>query len=119
MKQTTKEKPVEGLEKCITNIFRKKTTNNNDTVEEGNDAKTVKVMNNDYGSSLPSTGETEETPISSEIRGGSVSELGLSDIFNRGRQKLVEMKIPAVRERKQSRMLRSEDFFPKSTRRSN
>ena len=90
-----------------------KTTNNNDTVEEDNDAETVKVMNHDYGSSLPSTGETEETPIRSEIRGGSVSELGLSDIFNQDRQKLVEMKILVIREHKKNRMLRSEAFFLK------
>ena len=113
LKQTAKENPVDELEECITNIFDNKTNNNNNTAEEGNDTEAVEVMNDDYGYSLPSTGVTEETPIMSEIGGGSVSELGLSDIFNQGHQKLVEMKIPAVRERKQNRILRSEAFFPK------
>ena len=78
-KQTAKEKPVDELEEYITNIFENKTSNNDDIAEEGNDAKTVKVMNDEYVYSLPSTSVTEDTPISSEILGGSVSELGLSD----------------------------------------
>ena len=81
LKQTTKEKPVDELEECITNIFENKTTNNNDTAEEGNDTETVKIINDDYGYSLPSTGVTEETPISSGIGSSSVSRLGLIDIL--------------------------------------
>ena len=69
------------------------------------------MVNDDYGYSLPSTDDAEYMKISSEIRVGSVNKLGLSNIFNLGFEKLVEMKIPVVRERKQNRMLRSQAFF--------
>lgn len=111
LKISIKEKQFDELEECITNIFG--TIDENDTIEDGNDAETVEVINDDYGYSLPQTDYVEDTPISSEIRGGSVNKLGLSNIFNLGHEKLVEMKIPAVRERKQNRMLRSQAFFLK------
>ena len=38
-------------------------------------------------------------------------KLGLSNIFDQGTAKLVKMKIALVRERKQNRMKRSQDFF--------
>ena len=51
------------------------------------------------------------TNSTTTIGNGSVSKLGLSNIFDQGRAKLVEMKVPLVRERKQNRMKRSQAFF--------
>ena len=102
---------MDELEECITNIFGN--IDDNNTIDDGNDAETVEDINADYGDSLPNTIDPDDTPISSENRGGSVSQLALSNIFNLGHEKLVEMQIPAVRERKQNRMLRSEAFYLK------
>ena len=96
LKRIVKEVIPDELEECITNIFGNK--DNNNTIDDGNDAETVEVINDDYGYSLPTTIDPDDIPISSENRGGSVSKLALSNIFDQGHEKLVEMKIPAIRE---------------------
>ena len=51
-------------------------------------------------------GATEARSTSS-----SVPKISLGNVFILGRQKMIEMKIPLVRERKQNRILRSRAFF--------
>ena len=42
---------------------------------------------------------------------GEVMKLALGNVFLQGRSKMIEIKIPQVRERKQNRILRSKAFF--------
>ena len=57
--------------------------------------------------------DTNESPNSANTSGATVSALGLGNIFVMGNAKMIESKIPEVRERKQDRMLRSQAFFLK------
>ena len=45
------------------------------------------------------------------INRDAVDKIALGDVFKKGRLKMIEIKIPMVRERKQKRKLRSRDFF--------
>ena len=46
---------MDELEECIPSIFG--AIDENDTIDNGNDGETVKVINNDYGYSLTTTGD--------------------------------------------------------------
>ena len=56
--------------------------------------------------------DTDDINNSSDT-GTTVAALSLGNIFDLGKERMIETKIPAVRERKQDRMLRSKAFFLK------
>ena len=97
IKLPTKQKKTEKLEYCINSIF----TNTEDVeeIDKDNDGEIVQVIHGDHNYTTRPSGESSaaSSTVSKNI---SVSKLGLSKMFDQGREKLVEMKIPLVRERK-------------------
>ena len=107
---------TDQLENCINGIF----TNTIDTeIDIGDDnvddGEIVEVIHDDY-SYIMQQSDQDNTNSTTLISNGLVSKLGLSNIFDQGRETLVEMKIPLVQERKQNRMKRSQAFFLMCTR---
>lgn len=115
LKRATKEKPPDELEECITNMFPNSADNtaDNDGSDDVIDGETVQVIYDDYNSFTRDPIDTNVNSNNSNTSGATVTELSLGNIFNLGNEKMIEMKIPSVRERKQDRMLRSQAFFLK------
>ena len=117
LKIATKEKQNDKLEECINSIFTntKDCEGDDDEEEENilnNDEEAIEVIHDDYNNTTTNStedGTTNMIPLSNI----TVNKLGLSNIFNQGTAKLVDMKIPLVRERKQNGMKRSHAFFIK------
>ena len=115
LKIATKEKQNDELEECINSIFTntKDCEGDDDEEEESilnNDEEAIEVIHDDYNNTTTNSvedGTTNMIPRSNV----TVTKLGLSNIFDQGTAKLVDMKIPLVRERKQNRMKRSQAFF--------
>ena len=93
--------------------------NNEDIDDEdgvANDSEIIETIHDDYNYSNNNIviDETEDSSTVSDNTTNTtavVDKLGLCNIFNCGHKKTVEMKIPEVRERKQNRMKRSENFL--------
>ena len=116
LKWAVKETKLDKLEDFITSIFGSAYCT--DTNNEVNDGKTVEVIHDYYNYSLQAVLDAGDGINSRDInthnvstRSTTVTKLGLSNIFNLGHEKMVEMKIPAVRKQKQNRMKRSQAFF--------
>ena len=74
----------------------------------------MKRIHDDYNFSNTNIDENSGQRVNSNNSNNSttvVNTLGLGNIFNFGHAKIVEMKIPQVRECKQNRMKRSQAFF--------
>ena len=117
LKRSVKESKQDELEECITSIFGKLNCDiNSDTnvlSDEIMDGETVQVIHDDYNYNIREPLDTNESPNSTNTSDAKVSALGLGNIFVLGNAKMIESKIPEVRERKQDRMLRSRAFFLK------
>ena len=107
----------DDLEEFITNIFHHGNIIDieYEDDEEANNSERVEVIHDDYNLINPTilddiSGDSRNTTNNSSSS-ETVSKLGLRNIFEQGHKKLVDMKIPAVRERKQNRMKHSQDFF--------
>ena len=123
LKRNKKQSKPDELENCINSIFSKTVETEAEVDDnEVDDGETVEVIHDDYTyitqqNEQDTTNSTTNSTINNTtnstttIGNGSVSKLGLSNIFDQGRAKLVEMKVPLVRERKQNRMKRSQAFF--------
>ena len=112
LKRATQEEKLDELETCITSMFGGidmdcdlNISNNSDDV--------IQVINDDYTYNLRDASEASGTNLNSVSSSSTVSKLGCGNIFVLGKEKMIESKIPAVRERKQDRMLRSRAFFLK------
>ena len=73
----------------------------------------MQVIHDDYNYNIREPLDTNETPNSANTSGTTLSALSLDNIFVQRKAKMIESKIPKVRERKQDRMLRSQAFFLK------
>ena len=117
MKRAPKENTPDELEEYITSIFGSIDTDCdvnsgiNDSSDDVNDGKTVQVIHDDYTYNLREALDTNDNNNNRDTSGATVTALGCGDIFVLGNEKMIELKIPAVRERKQDRMLRSQAFF--------
>ena len=105
----TNEK-IDGLDNCIGEMFNER--------EEAEN--TILTIHDDYTNIPDSDGQNEvgdnnnsNTTNATEPRStsSSVTKTSLGNVFILGRTKMIEMKIPLVRERKQNRILRSRAFF--------
>ena len=74
----------------------------------------IEVIHDDYTIDTTPTGDSGEGNVSgtagssSKNSSTSLSKLGLGNTFVKGRDKLVEKKIPLIRDKKQKRMQRSQ-----------
>ena len=109
LKRATKEKSRDELEECITNMFPNSA--DNDGSDDVNDGETVQVIYDDYSCSTRDLMDTNVNSNNKDTSGSTVTELSLGNIFTLGNEKMIEMKIPSVRERKQDRMLLFQAFF--------
>ena len=131
LKAPFRENVTDDLEQCINTMFSNNgfidddvdNSEDNGNIDDNNnedglaiDSEVVEMMHDDYNynNMNMANGEIEGAPV---VRNNTVkitaivNPLGLCNIFECGRSKMVEMKIPEVRERKQNRMKRSEAFF--------
>ena len=93
----------DALDDVITEMF-------NETEELEN---TVLEIHDDYTSIPDSENLDQNIANTNGVTNlvGEVPTLALGNVFLQGRTKMIEMKIPEVRERKQNRILRSRAFF--------
>ena len=118
LKQPGKVKMSDELEECINSMFKRSDTVNieeNDVMNDvANDGETVERIHDDYNFNstniIDNSGQRGNSTATNNPQ-TVVNKLGLGNIFHLGHAKMVEMKIPQVRERKQNRMKRSQDFF--------
>ena len=112
-----KEKSQDELEECVTSIFGSIDCDingrfNNNSTDDVNDGENVEVLHDDYTHNMGESVDTDDINNSSDT-GTTVTALSLGNIFDLGKDRMIETKIPAVRERKQDRILRSQAFFLK------
>ena len=105
------------MEECITSIFHRGDIIDieDDNGEESNDSERVEVIHDDYNFIDPAvlddiSGDSRNTTNNSSLS-ATVSKLGLRKKIEQGHEKLVNMKISAVREHTQNRMKRPQVFL--------
>ena len=119
LKRAAKESTQDELEACITSIFGSinidcdTNSADNDGSDDVNGSETVQVIYDDYSYSIQESMDTNINSNNKDTSGSTVTGLALGNIFTLGNKKMIKMKIPSVRERKQDRMLRSQAFFLK------
>ena len=95
---------IDGLDECITSMFGESDELENTELEIHDDYTNIPDGRADGSSNANrSTGTT--------INRDTVDKISLGNVFEQGREKMIKMKIPMVRERKQKRKLRSRAFF--------
>ena len=94
---------IDGLDECIISMFG-----------ESEELENTELQIHDHYTNIPegrmdSNINTNGSEIT--INRDTVDKVSLGNVFEQDRQKMIEMKIPMVRERKQKRKLRSRAFF--------
>ena len=118
-------KDTDALHDCITSMFGETEELENTELcihddytgipDANTDATNTDATNTD-ATNVDETTESIDTSNTShnEYNSGTkrtVTQISLENVFIQGRKKMIEMKIPEVRLRKQSRILRSRAFF--------
>ena len=99
----TSNNNIDGLDKCIISMFGERDELENKELQIHDDYTNIPEGRADSNSNANGS----DTTINSD----TVDKISLGNAFEQSRKKMIEMKIPMVRERKQKRKLRSRTFF--------
>ena len=99
----------DALDECIIEMFGEGEELENTDITIHDDYTNIP----DSDDQIPDSDDQPDEQGATEARStsSSVPKISLGNVFILGRQKMIEMKIPLVRERKQNRILRSRAFF--------
>ena len=99
----------DGLDECIIEMFGEGEELENTDIRIHDDYTNIP----DSDDQIPDSDDQPDERGATEARStsSSVPKISLGNVFILGRQKMIEMKMPLVRERKQNRKLRSRAFF--------
>ena len=100
LKRVEKENAQDELEECVTSIFGSIDCDlngrfNNNSTDDVNDGETVEVMHDDYTYNIRESVDTNDINNSSD-NGTTVSALSLGNIFDIGKDRMIETKIPQL-----------------------
>ena len=103
-------KETDALSDCITSMFGETEELENTELCIHDDYTGIPDANTDATTQSIDTSNTSNTEYNNGTK-RTVTQISLENVFIQGRKKMIEMKIPEVRLRKQSRILRSRAFF--------
>ena len=103
-------KETDALDNCITSMFGETQELENTELCIHDDYTGIPDANTN---TTPESNDTSNTSTNDNNNGtkGTVTQISLKNVFIEGRNKMIEMRIPEVRLRKQNRILRSRAFF--------
>ena len=103
-------KETDALDDCIMDMFGESEDLENTELSIHDDYTGIPDANTDAATERTDTRNTSNNESNNSTK-GTVIQISLENVFTQGRKKMIEMKIPEVRLRKQSRILRSRAFF--------